>query len=415
MGLFRQIREVMNDLAALQRRREEAAARFHRQPPGQAAPLGAESTTGPSGSNAFPVFSPYIANGPPPAPVFSPETSPGQEEEARRAGFKQQQQQVDHSVVSFSGPQPERQALFMPQPARQQLQPQPRLMATPVVAQSSSETSQQQQQTRQQIPTAPTQRGGEERGLEDNSPSRSLLTPAQVASTLPLHGLALGYVIRVKGGILSQPKYTFFFERRDQFVLASRKRDHKQTSNYLLSTDPTDLDRNSDSFFAKVRSNFGGTEFVFYDSGEGDERSEIGAILYEADPAGLKGPRRMLVLLPRVTESGDMDQWRPKTDQETLIAEYRRNPESDRLIVLQNKAPQWNESLRAFQLNFHGRVAVSSVKNCQLVDTRQPNRLVMQFGKVTNERFSLDFQFPLNATQAFSIALTSFDNKLLCE
>jgi tubby-related protein 1 len=231
-----------------------------------------------------------------------------------------------------------------------------------------------------------------------------------------MNGLALGYVIRTKGGLLSQAKYAFHFERRDQFVLASRKRERKQTSNYLLSIDPLDLERNSDSFFAKVRSNFGGTEFVFYDAGEGAERAEIGAVLYEADPAGLKGPRRMQVILPRVSEStGEVAVWRSTGEDDTLIAEFRRNRESERLVVLQNKPPQWNETLRAFQLNFHGRVSVSSVKNCQLVDAKQPNRLVMQFGKVSDERFSLDFQFPLNATQAFCIALTSFDNKLLCE
>jgi tubby-related protein 1 len=285
-----------------------------------------------------------------------------------------------------------------------------------------SQTTQQVSQPEQtpaagpQLPTAPTSRNTNDRTLEDNSPNRGTLTPAQVASTLPMHGLALGYVIRTKGGLLSQSKYTFHFERRDQFVLASRKREHKQTSNYLLSIDPSDLDRNSESFFSKVRSNFGGTEFVFYDAGEGDQRAEIGAVLYEADPAGLKGPRRMQVILPRVSDStGEMEIWRPKNETETLIAEFRRNRDSERIIVLQNKPPQWNETLRAFQLNFHGRVSVSSVKNCQLVDARQPNRLVMQFGKVTSERFSLDFQFPLNATQAFCIALTSFDNKLLCE
>lgn len=39
----------------------------------------------------------------------------------------------------------------------------------------------------------------------------------------------------------------------------------------------------------------------------------------------------------------------------------------------------------------------------------------MQFGRVNESTFSMDFQYPLNALQAFSIALTSFDAKLACE
>ena len=41
--------------------------------------------------------------------------------------------------------------------------------------------------------------------------------------------------------------------------------------------------------------------------------------------------------------------------------------------------------------------------------------IVMQFGRVGKDIFSLDFQYPLNAVQAFGIALTSFDSKLACE
>lgn len=39
----------------------------------------------------------------------------------------------------------------------------------------------------------------------------------------------------------------------------------------------------------------------------------------------------------------------------------------------------------------------------------------MQFGKVDNDIFTVDYNYPLNALQAFAIALSSFDSKLGCE
>lgn len=41
--------------------------------------------------------------------------------------------------------------------------------------------------------------------------------------------------------------------------------------------------------------------------------------------------------------------------------------------------------------------------------------IAMQFGKIGRHVFSLDFQYPLNGILAFSIALTSIDEKLGCE
>jgi hypothetical protein len=41
--------------------------------------------------------------------------------------------------------------------------------------------------------------------------------------------------------------------------------------------------------------------------------------------------------------------------------------------------------------------------------------IVMQFGKIDQDNFTMDFRYPLSPVQAFSIALTSFDAKLACE
>ena len=41
--------------------------------------------------------------------------------------------------------------------------------------------------------------------------------------------------------------------------------------------------------------------------------------------------------------------------------------------------------------------------------------IILQFGKVGKDTFTMDYQWPISAVQAFAICLTSFDNKLACE
>ncbi len=56
--------------------------------------------------------------------------------------------------------------------------------------------------------------------------------------------------------------------------------------------------------------------------------------------------------------------------------------------MLRNKAPSWNEHLAAYCLNFNGRVTAASVKNFQLVEARNEDVVLLQFGKVRAARNS---------------------------
>jgi len=71
--------------------------------------------------------------------------------------------------------------------------------------------------------------------------------------------------------------------------------------------------------------------------------------------------------------------------------------------------------VQAFVLNFNGRVDKASVKNFQLIDNEDETRIYLQFGRVGDQEFTLDFQWPFSPLQAFAVALSSFDNKLACE
>jgi hypothetical protein len=42
---------------------------------------------------------------------------------------------------------------------------------------------------------------------------------------------------------------------------------------------------------------------------------------------------------------------------------------------------------------------VASVKNFQLVDERDDNRIVLQFGKCSDDMFTMDYSYPLCALQ----------------
>lgn len=57
------------------------------------------------------------------------------------------------------------------------------------------------------------------------------------------------------------------------FLLAGRKRKKSTTSNYLISTDATDLSRGGDAYIGKVRSNLLGTQFTVFDNGEPPKRA----------------------------------------------------------------------------------------------------------------------------------------------
>lgn len=87
----------------------------------------------------------------------------------------------------------------------------------------------------------------------------------------------------------------------------------------------------------------------------------------------------------------------------------------DNILELHNKSPVWNDETQSYVLNFHGRVTQASVKNFQVVHDNDMDYIVMQFGRVAEDVFTMDFNYPMCALQAFGVALSSFDSKLACE
>ncbi|KAK3858867.1 hypothetical protein Pcinc_034963, partial [Petrolisthes cinctipes] len=226
------------------------------------------------------------------------------------------------------------------------------------------------------------------------------------------------------------PTYFLHMERDDGkkvFLLAGRKRKKSATSNYLISADPTDLSRGGESFCGKLRSNLLGTQFTIFDGGEGKKknatsttteknssRQELSAVIYETNVLGFKGPRKMTVILPGMTAEHQRVEFKASVEHDSLIERWK-SKNMDQLIELCNKTPVWNDDTQSYVLNFHGRVTQASVKNFQIVHESDVDYIIMQFGRVAEDVFTMDYRYPMCALQAFGIALSSFDSKLACE
>ncbi|XP_025097825.1 tubby-related protein 3-like isoform X2 [Pomacea canaliculata] len=218
------------------------------------------------------------------------------------------------------------------------------------------------------------------------------------------------------------PTYYLHMELEDnkKFLLAGRKRKKSATSNYLISTDPTDLSRTGESYCGKLRSNLLGTHFTLFDNGENPRRhvtgarQELVAIAYETNVLGFKGPRKMTVIIPGMTSDHKRVDIKPQGNHDGLIERWKRK-NMENLLELHNKTPVWNDETQSYVLNFHGRVTQASVKNFQIVHDNDVDYIVMQFGRVAEDVFTMDYNYPMCALQAFGIALSSFDGKLACE
>lgn len=78
------------------------------------------------------------------------------------------------------------------------------------------------------------------------------------------------------------------------------------------------MKKGTKGYLGKLRSNFLGTEFYIYDNGKNpkkaksldDTRIQHGVVEYEKNVLGSKGPRRMKVLLPKVSREGHLVEWR---------------------------------------------------------------------------------------------------------
>ncbi|KAG7018644.1 Tubby-like F-box protein 6 [Cucurbita argyrosperma subsp. argyrosperma] len=254
-----------------------------------------------------------------------------------------------------------------------------------------------------------------------------------------------------------------------KFLLAARKCRRATCTDYIISLHVDDMSKASGTFVGKLRSNFLGTKFTIFDgqpphAGAKLSKSRssrlvglkqvsprvpagnypVAHISYELNVLGSRGPRRMHCVMDAIPASAIEPGGVAPIQTEFSLSRIDFLPslrfswsksnhmddqpsgsstdQEDRVLVLRNKAARWHEQLQCWCLNFHGRVTIASVKNFQLVASPENGlagpeheKIILQFGKVGKDIFTMDYRYPISAFQAFAICLSSFDTKIACE
>ncbi|XP_054823710.1 tubby-like F-box protein 5 [Prosopis cineraria] len=261
-----------------------------------------------------------------------------------------------------------------------------------------------------------------------------------------------------------------------KLLLAAKKIRRTTCTEFFISLVADDFSKANNTYVGKLRSNFLGTKFMILDSQiplgsslplnnnklqqrihskqvlprVAAAKCNVATISYELNVLRTRGPRRMRCTMHSIPISSVQEGGTAPTPLKftncldehlstTLISKGKEPgvehdtisddmpPElyvSGEPLILKNKAPRWHEQLQCWCLNFKGRVTVASVKNFQLVAAAEPqqnvsaaeqDRVILQFGKIGKDIFTMDYRYPLSAFQAFAICLSSFDTKPACE
>ena len=86
--------------------------------------------------------------------------------------------------------------------------------------------------------------------------------------------------------------------------------------------------------------------------------------------------------------------------------------DGDRTWKFKTRQPKWSDKAGMWTMDFQGRVKRASKKNFQL-HFLHDDEIRLLFGKVSKNRFSLDFAPPFAPASALFVALTTFADKLV--
>ncbi|XP_051124000.1 tubby-like F-box protein 5 [Andrographis paniculata] len=262
-----------------------------------------------------------------------------------------------------------------------------------------------------------------------------------------------------------------------KLLLAAKRIRRTTRTEFSISFAANDFSQSSYNYAGKLRSNFFGSKFYIHDCQPPPSSAiqshdcsrnrisskkvsprlpicnyKVASIAYELNVLRTRGPRRMQCTMHTVPASaieeggtaptpptfsyGFDEILYPATDPgatpkespfSSMLQSRSKEPSpnvASEPLILKNKTPRWHEQLQCWCLNFRGRVTVASVKNFQLVAAVNPSqnvpaseqdKVILQFGKIGKDIFTMDYRYPLSAFQAFAICLSSFDTKPACE
>lgn len=210
--------------------------------------------------------------------------------------------------------------------------------------------------------------------------------------------------------------------------MAARRRKKSSSANYLVTLDPEDLSKESGSIVAKVRGldtvMVSGKSRIFNVYTDGDNpkdfvleknvREELAHVEYQKKEWGDRGPIKMIATIPAVDSESRRKIIKPIEEKDVNQLQALREkaggtPDSVGIVVLRNKEAKIRPDTGAYVLDFGGRATFPSVKNFQLVPPGS-DEIMLQFGKIGKDEFTMDVRWPMSPAQGFAICLTCFEN-----
>jgi tubby-related protein 1 len=230
-------------------------------------------------------------------------------------------------------------------------------------------------------------------------------------------------IIRDKSSMHNRlyPTYELVLQENLKPLILAQKQEMNRMSNYRMydmtrGVVSTKLSKKSGNYLGKLKSmSSNRTEYVLV--GNKEVKEEYAGILFDRMNLlnQLKDgsqPRKMTLLLPKIDSKTQepIAYQLEKEGADSMSELLKKNTDvilSPNFHLFETKDPIFEGG--NYRLNFNGRVSVPSVKNFQLVSLDDNDDIICQFGKVGDDRFHLDYKAPLNAFQAFALALCQFN------
>ena len=190
--------------------------------------------------------------------------------------------------------------------------------------------------------------------------------------------------------------------------MSSKKVSTTGSSRYAITRSANFSSKSNPKYLATLSSNFLGTEYTLTSNLEPSnpkDNPELLAITYENNLfKPNSGPRKLTIGVPSVYKRA------PYASAALLNSAKANSSLALGVEVHENKMPTMGS--KGYTLPFSDRVKMTSVQNFMIT---QKDKKICEFGKITEDEFSLDFVSPLTPLAAFALALSSIDLKICCE
>ena len=241
------------------------------------------------------------------------------------------------------------------------------------------------------------------------------------------------YVLRHKSR-MGATRFDFFMslsKTKDMYCFTGKKSSGTKVTGggvqYTISLDQEESSRKSKSgeqVLGRIKSDRKNMDYTLFDGGAtpGSKESKDQPLRKELmhvhfiNSLRNRNPGVLHVAVPAVDGDGVMTKVQPSKEgvdglDEKLRVSQDRDPRSLQIEAFKNREPKFNAESQMYQLDFRGRATHASCKNIQLTHrdgAQDSSELLM--GKVDDNKFNVDFQYPFSALQAFAFALIIFDN-----